>query len=419
MQLLERLKKEWPNFTVLDRNAGRFCMRKVRKEDATQEISQIRALLPKTRYLQTAACFSLVLLLGLMRLGCSSGDIPSPSKAKVAVAQNASSSGQAEHFLDVGDGLNADRLGAVMTEVKKPELQEQLNGLREKSLEAMRKRLRMEQGDYMQCCPLIKNVVAGFDPAPGSIWYVARGELWLLMHKTFDDAVHSYAKLRRNGTLAQAKRERSIPLNDDVLDNVDDITAMELIVDNGGLSMRHIGVLNVSFHRLFEESGEEYLPEGYYRATGEFAESWESETINSTITTLSKAEKRVKTAEDAQRIRRLTEIVKRRLKIPLFEKISDDEAKDEMRKQYNRQLEETISIRQKLMREKSVLEREADVISQKKSEEFAVSLLTQIDFTKVWNNVGISKDLSDEVLDKVMAKLKQMLKLSLERRTSE
>ena len=353
LKLLEQFKKEWPDFRVLVRSAGLLCARKIRKEDSTQEASQIRAMLPRTRCLQAAVWFLLVLFFVLMRLGCSSCDSTSSSKAKDADALHESSNNQTDHLLEVGSGLKADRLGAVMTEVKKPELQEQLNGLREKSLEAMRKRLRMEHGDYMQCCPPIKNVVAGFDPDPGSIWYVARGELWLLMHKTFDDAVHSYAKLRRNGTLAQAKRERSTPLNDDVLDNVDDITAMELIVDNSGLSMRHIGVLNVSFHRLFEESGEEYLPEGYYRATGEFAESWESETINGTITTLSKAEKRVKTAEDAQRIRRLTEIVKRRLKIPLFEKISDDEAKNEMRKQYNRQMQETISIQHKLMRERN------------------------------------------------------------------
>jgi len=45
----------------------------------------------------------------------------------------------------------------------------------------------------------------------------------------------------------------------------------------------------------------------------------------------------------------------------------------------------------------------ANARSQKVAEEFAVSLLTQTDFTKVWNNVGISKAISEEVLDKVMS----------------
>lgn len=76
MKLLERLKKEWPDFTVLARNVGRFCMRKVRKEDATQEISQIRALLPKTRYLQVATCLSVLFLFYLIRFGCSPSDKP-------------------------------------------------------------------------------------------------------------------------------------------------------------------------------------------------------------------------------------------------------------------------------------------------------------------------------------------------------
>ena len=164
MKLLERLKKEWPDFTVLARNAGRFCMRKVRKEDATQEISQIRALLPKTRYLQTAACFSLVLLLGLMRLGCSSGDIPSPSKAKVAVAQNASSSGQAEHFLDVGDGLNADRIDAVRAEVKKRELREKID-----KIQTQLAKLESRQNG---CQSMKLFSTTGVEPDSNSFWRV-------------------------------------------------------------------------------------------------------------------------------------------------------------------------------------------------------------------------------------------------------
>lgn len=76
MKLLERLKKEWPGFVVLARSAGRLCARKVRKEDSTQEMLQIRTLLPKTRYLQVATCLSVLFLFYLIRFGCSPSDKP-------------------------------------------------------------------------------------------------------------------------------------------------------------------------------------------------------------------------------------------------------------------------------------------------------------------------------------------------------
>ena len=246
LKVLEQFKKEWPDFRVLVRSAGLLCARKIRKEDSTQEASQIRAMLPRTRCLQAAVWFLLVLFFVLMRLGCSSCDSTSSSKAKDADALHESSN-QTDHLLEVGSGLKADRIDAVRASVKKRELREKIDKIRMQIADLEGRRID---------CQSMKLLSTGVEPDSNSFWRVEYKECGKLGVKKLDRRFTHQFKgdenciplIMRKGTLAfpPAFVAKSHPLP---------IT---------------IAILNVPFPSGEPEDwaiDDTYLPAGYYRAT--------------------------------------------------------------------------------------------------------------------------------------------------------
>lgn len=386
LKVLEQFKKEWPDFRVLVRSVGLLCARKIRKEDSTQEASQIRAMLPRTRCLQAAVWFLLVLFFVLMRLGCSSCDSTSSSKAKDADALHESSN-QTDHLLEVGSGLKADRIDAVRASVKKRELREIIDKIRMQ----LAKLERRQNG-----CQSMRLLGDGAEPESNSLWRVEYKEVG----KLNPEGVDRKTVIKFNGD------EYCIPL-------IMNRTGTLAFPGSTGRKKFHlpvaIAVLNVSFPHGGPENwsrDDMYLPAGYYRATGTYLED-----ISKAAAAMNLKQSLDRGGEGAPSSREV-EMFKRVSKIYLFEKMTDEEYAQALNQQKN----ETHALAKKYKKKIEELENEilevdvwlrerfaANARSQKKAEEFAVSLLTQTDFTKVWNNVGISKAISEEVLDKVMS----------------
>lgn len=393
LKVLEQFKKEWPDFRVLVRSAGLLCARKIRKEDSTQEASQIRAMLPRTRCLQAAVWFLLVLFFVLIRLGCSSCDSTSSSKAKDADALHESSN-QTDHLLEVGSGLKADRIDAVRASVKKRELREKIDKIR----------MQLAKLEERQSgCQSMKLFSRGVEPESNSFWRVEYKECHKLDNKElnrdyvplFKGDENCISLIMRKGTLAFPPPLGYVPPAPNNLP-------------------RKIAILNVPFPPGEPEDWavddwiETYLPAGYYRATGTYLEEV------STALCAAKMKQSVDRGVEKDVAAGLVgvEMFARASRVYIFEKLSDEEYAHALNQQKN----ESHALAKKYKKEIKDLETEisqvdvwlkerfaANAISQKKAEEFAVSLLSQTDFTKVWNNVGISKAISEEVLDKVMS----------------
>lgn len=330
MKLLEQLKKEWPDFTVLVRNAGRLCVRKVRKEDSTQEISQIRAVLPRTRYLQAATCLSLALLIAFVRFGCSSGDSSSSSnaKVKVAVAQNTSSN-QTEHLPNVDGGLKADRIDAVRAEVKKRELRGRIDKIRT--------HLAKLEG-RQNGCQSMKLLGDGAEPESNSLWRVENQEVGKLNPEGVE----------RRTTIKFKGDEYCIPL-------IMNRTGTLAFPESNGRKKFHLPVTIAVQNIPFPHGGPEnwsrddlYLPAGYYRATGTYLEDISKAKIATKLKlSLDRGGEGAPSSRDVEMFKRVS-------KIYLFKKLSDEEYAHALNQQKN----ESFALAKKYKKEIKDLENE-------------------------------------------------------------
>ena len=167
---------------------------------------------------------------------------------------------------------------------------------------------------------------------------------------------------------------------------------------------RSFAVLNVPFlHERgdFAENPDRYhLPEGYYRATGTYLEdiSWRK------IAELEQAKINLSKETPTLQQLKMHAMSVRRSKIYLFEKL-DEKTLASIRKEMN-------VLKQKFTREIAELQNEikqtdawleerfaANAATQKKAEEFAVSHLSKIDLSGVWENMRVSKAVCGRIAD--------------------
>ena len=391
MKILERLRTEWLDFIILVRNVFCLCKRKMRNEDFSQERSQIRILLPKTRCPQAIICLVALLLAFLLRIGCDA-EVGKPSVSHGTGPAQSNPIAKIDHILNVGKGLEADRQDSAKAEIRKRELRKQIEQ-KMKCLEELDERLK----PY----PSIRLLSGDLYPTSNSIWRVGyedciKGDPYKFSEEQrlderviykFKDNENPVPRIMRNGTLAS-------------------IYAIDPPPPNYMYLPGNIAVLNVPYPRglgyYYENPDVYYLPVGYYRATGTYLED-----IRWTLVLAEELEQARISPKDAPTPQQMKFTVKLS-RIYLFEKL-DEETLASIQ---NREKEEVNALRQKYTKEIVELKDEikqtdvwlverfaANAAAQKKAEEFAVSHLSKIDLSGVWKNMRVSKAVCERIAD--------------------